>query len=477
MLWTLALVALQVAAPQDKDKEKDKQEKPAEETHTVQKGALVPKLEIDATFEPSDSAEVRLKPEAWQGEMVLLKAAAHGEIVKKGDALLTFDRVPIEKQIAVAENELRVARAGVDKAAAELDAGAKADALALAQAQTQLKSAEDGLKNFDEVNGKQMLQMNELMVKFREDGVKDQEEELKQLEEMYKSEELTNATAEIVVRRSRRALDRTRTFLEMAREDARVIKEYSHPEARQSQVYQVENAKRALESLRIQQAHGRVTREAEHARSKAGLAQQEEAMAKLKRDLEGFTLRATLDGRVFYGPFQQGQWGQVEQMSVMIRPGEKIPSGQVLMTVCGPTGRARVDLPEASYLDVAPGQAVILAPAALPGGKIEGTVRAKGIVTLPRGAGPSFDLRVDLKEPHADLLPGMKGRATITGPELKDVVVVPSTAVTVAGPKATVTVVKNAVHESREVVAGRTDGKMTEIRSGLEPGEKILPGK
>jgi multidrug efflux system membrane fusion protein len=90
-----------------------------------------------------------------------------------------------------------------------------------------------------------------------------------------------------------------------------------------------------------------------------------------------------------------------------------------------------------------------------------------------RGAAPGFELKIEFKEPPADLLPGMKGKATIKGKELKDVVLVPSTAVAAQGGKCTLTVSKDGKSASREVTVGKSDGKMTQIKSGLEAGEKV----
>jgi multidrug resistance efflux pump len=453
--------------------EKAKPADDAEETVAARKGNLTPVFELDAVYEALDSAELKLKLEAYQGELTVLKVVAAGEAVKKGDVVLALDRAPIEKQIAALENDLRVARATVEKSQADLAIGAKADALAFLQAQTALKDAETALKSFEEVEGKHMVQQVELNVKFMEDALHDQTEELAQLEKMYKSEELTNATSEIVVKRARRNLDRIKISLEMGRSEAANVKNVRYPQQRNTFVHAIEVAKNSLESLKAMQALGKVTREVEASKAKAAASQLEEQAAKLKRDLEFFTWRAPLDGRVFYGQFHHGAWTTAEQVAPMMAPGEKTQAGQVLVTVCGLRTRARADLAETDYFDVAPGFEATVSPSAAPDAKAEGTIRAKSAVAAQRGAGPAFELKIDFKEPPADLLPGMKGKATIKGKELKDVVLVPSTAVAALGGKCTLTVSKDGKSASREVTVGKSDGKMTQIKSGLEPGEKV----
>jgi multidrug efflux pump subunit AcrA (membrane-fusion protein) len=67
----------------------------------------------------------------------------------------------------------------------------------------------------------------------------------------------------------------------------------------------------------------------------------------------------------------------------------------------------------------------------------------------------------------------MKGKATIKGKELKDVVLVPSQAVAGQAGKCMLNVNKDGKTAPREVTVGKTDGKLTQIKSGLEPGEKV----
>jgi len=162
----------------------------------------------------------------------------------------------------------------------------------------------------------------------------------------------------------------------------------------------------------------------------------------------------------------------------MLAAGEKLQAGQVLMTVCAPGIRARADLAEADYFDVIPGLEASVVPAASPEAKSEGTIRTKSLVGALKGPAASYEVRIDFHQPPADLLPGMKGKATVRGKELKDVVLVPSTAVAAQNGKCTLTVCsKDGKTSSREVTVGKSDGKMTQIKTGLEAGEKVSASK
>lgn len=449
----------------------------AEELVAAKKGNLTPLYELDATYEAAESAEVKLRLEAYQGDLVVQKVAAAGELVRKGDVILALDRAPLDKQLAALEQDLRVARATHDKHQADLEIGGRGDALALAQAETALKDAVTNLKAFEEVEGRHMLAQVELNVKFMEDNLGDQTEELVQLEKMYKSEELTNATSEIVVRRAKRNIERSKLMIEMSRAELGNVKTVRYPQQRHSLAHAIETAKNGLESLKAAQVLSRVQREVEAQKAKLALAQLEEQSAKLKRDLEHFSVKAAVDGRVYYGQFQNGAWTG-EQVAPQLVAGEKVQAGQALLTVCAPAIRARAELAEADYFDVGPGVEASVVPAAAPDTKAVGVVRAKALVGAVKGAGPSYELRIDFKQPPADLLPGMKGKATIRGAELKDVVLVPSHAVAAQGGKGTLSVcAKDGRIAPREVTVGKSDGKMTQIKAGLEPGEKVSAGK
>jgi multidrug resistance efflux pump len=458
MLHLSALAGLLLAlSPQDKP--------PPVELHTVQKGGLTPLFELEGSYESIETAECKIRMEAYQGELLIVTVAAQGETIRKGDPILTLERAPIEKQVAVAENDLRGVRAALEKAQADLALGTRSDALALAQSRDGLKDAETNLKLFDEVHGKRMLQQADLSVQHSEEHIADQKEELDQLEKMYKSEELTNATSEIVVRRARRALDRAQVYLEMTRERAKVTKTVNHPQQRRTFAHAVEAALGSLDSLLVAQALANVQRETGAVRAKAAVTQQEEQTAKLKRDIGNFTWDAPFDGHLFHGQFQNGTW-----TTLKLRPGEKIQPGQTVLTLAGARTRVRANLPEADYFDVVSGQTATVAPVAAPEAKTEGEVGAKSIVAATTG----FDLRIDLRDSPTDLLPGMKAKVTIKGKAIREILIIPCGAVKVTGAKGTVTVSKDGKTSSRDVTVGKSDGKMTHIKSGLETGEKVV---
>ena len=105
LLSGLVLNSLQGTAFSQEDAKADDSAQSAEKTpatHEVKAGRLKLELKLDGTFESGQSAEVKLKPEAWS-KLEVKEAQAHGASVKKGDTLVTLDLEDLEKAIKAAE--------------------------------------------------------------------------------------------------------------------------------------------------------------------------------------------------------------------------------------------------------------------------------------------------------------------------------------------------------------------------------------
>lgn len=460
------LAAVLAGTVQEEGKPEASNGKPA--TVRVRRGPLIPKLELDVTFDPARAHEADFRLDAFTGTLRIHRILPHGTAVKKGEVVLQIEDAPVARALEAAGLDLDSARSALAKEEADAELGEAADALALEKAEAALRDAETELKIFDEVDGPQMLARADLTVKRSEDGVKDQEEELQQLLNMYKSEELTNATSEIVVRRSKRALERAKVFLDMTRETARVTKETRHPQRRRLLHYAVEGAKGALKSLTVAQAHGKVLREASLAKARMAVAAAERKVRRLTDDVKACAVRAPFNGTVAYGAFRRGAWPTAEEMERRLGPGDPVPAGQPLLTILAPGVAARAQLPEKSYFEVGEGQEAVVTAAARPDVRIRGRVVDKAIAL--RMAGQPWDVTLALDAPPEGLLPGMKGRAELRGRERPEALLVPKKAVSTGAVK----VWDGGKAVSRKVKTGADDGELVEILDGLAEGDEVV---
>ena len=93
--------------------------KPAPTTHTIAKGTLKPKVQLDAVFESIDMTPVKLETKAWT-DLTVIEAVPHGARVKRGETLVKLDTEKIAEQIKEQEQDAPAAVIALETAVAEL---------------------------------------------------------------------------------------------------------------------------------------------------------------------------------------------------------------------------------------------------------------------------------------------------------------------------------------------------------------------
>ena len=96
--------------------------------------------------------------------------------------------------------------------------------------EAEAKLADMKLAQFKEMMRKQRLDQAALEVQQAQDQIEDATDELEQLEKMYQGNELADQTKEIVLRRGRRGLERSRTALALKQAELRDLGEHALPE-------------------------------------------------------------------------------------------------------------------------------------------------------------------------------------------------------------------------------------------------------
>lgn len=428
------------------------------ETVKVKRGDLKLTLKLDGTFEPVELHEISLRPKVYTGKTDIIDVVEPGTRVSKGQILIGLET---ELGRRLKEVRLDVDDAGdAHQSAKDTQTfGNGEDALARIESDRRLKHALAALKYFDEVDGKEMLTRADLSLKSSKDSLADQEEELRQLEKMYKSEELTSDTAEIVVRRARRRLDRSRIYLEFARENTRYTKKVTHPRRRAELEHSVKQAENKNNAMIARQMIETARRDRAVTRAQMKLKKEQERLGRLQGDATALEARAPVAGIVYYGSFRNGAWSGADELARKLKPGESAPTGQVVMTIVAPGAlRVRAKLPEASALEVRPGMKAEIVPTAMSDAKLDGTIEAVQMDVL-HIAVPDLDAR---------LRPGFTCKATLSLGERKNALLIPNSAI---GKDSTVTLPGG---ETRKIVTGKSDGEQTEVLEGLAEGDEIL---
>jgi multidrug resistance efflux pump len=445
---------------------------PAAPTHVVKKGKIALKIDAPGTFLPASPVEIRVRPEAFKGELTIVSAAAHGASVKKGEAILQIDPADLNRELDAARNELTSARANHAKAEAEAALGEKSDALAMKMAEVAAKKAESDLKWWDDLTGPQMLESTDLNLKQMQAFLEDQQDELDQLKKMYKTEDLTGATADIVLKRAVRQYDMSKINLKMQQDAAKKTKEYDHPQSRQPLEFAVDQGKQALEQLKAAQAHGKVTRQTALKSAQLALAAAEKKVADMEKDVPLLAVAAPADGVVLYGALAEGVLQPVDPKT--LRAKEKLAPGATVMVLFTPGAmKLAFDLPESKLAWVKQGMKAKVTPVAWPELSYDGTLAAPSPTGKAAGAEQTFQQTIELAGVDARILPGMKANVKIDAGQGDELPLAPLAAVNAGKVRVKV---KDGKEEEREVVTGRSDGTSVEIREGLKEGDEIFTG-
>jgi HlyD family secretion protein len=439
------------------------------EVATVKRGKLDLTIESTAVFEATDPFEARIHLRRYIGDLLVVHAIAPGQKVAKGDLLLQIDPTQLQNAITTAASELAVAKVNQTAAEAMVDLGRKSDELAMQEAKRSAQKAVDELAWFEKIGADQWKDTVELEAKIAASSKEAQSDELAELRKMYKSEELTNATADIVVKRALRNLEIATTNSKIKDETAAKVLKLEFDDYHERLRRDIPAHAQAVAELELRQRQAAVARDAAVTAAKIATTEAQTKLSQLQDDLQLLTVHSPIDGIAAYGEFANKVWYPLNPRQ--LNPGEKVAAGQILITVYQPgLMRARMQGPEANLLMVHPGIKVKLSPVALPGLNYEGTCGPAVPVAGSVAGAQSFDVLVALPPVDDNLIPGFKAQATARV-TLNNVLLTPSSAITDG---------KVRIHrpdgseQSVEVIAGRSNGKFTQILSGLTEGQQIL---
>ncbi|MBI2513980.1 MAG: efflux RND transporter periplasmic adaptor subunit [Opitutae bacterium] len=178
-------------------------------------------------------------------------------------------------------------------------------------------------------------------------------------------------------------------------------------------------------------------------------------------------LKATLAKKRIVAPFA-GRLGIVQ-----VYPGQFLNKGDALV-VLESIDPIYVDfsLPQQDIARLTLGQTVRLTVDAYPDRTFEGQITA--LSPRVNDATRNVDLRATLRNPGEVLRPGMFARAEVVLPASEHALVIPSAAVVYNPYGETVYVIADGVVQQRFIKTGASRGDLTQVRSGLKPGEQIV---
>ncbi|AEE96860.1 efflux RND transporter periplasmic adaptor subunit [Mahella australiensis] len=336
-----------------------------------------------------------------------------GDAVKKGDLLLELDTSDIQPQIDQAQAAYNVAKINVN------DTKKKKE---------DLDNMEKKLKDQQNSLTSQQKQLN--------DTVKQLQSQLNDLKK-----QLASAPDERVKAQLQSTIDALESQLSKAQDGLSSVNEAL--KAVQTQISSIATSKMQIPSDELLNAQ---------------LKQAEAALNLAKHQLTNTKIYAPIDGIVASVNVDEG-----EMVAQTTLPMNVIDVSKLLMDI---------QVAEADISKIQKGQSVNIKVDAVPDQTYNGTVTMISPTPDPRSQNYPVSIQIDNKGNY--LKAGMFARAELAVDKKTDVIVVPSTAVLDENGIKVVYVADGGKAQKQQVEIGMDDGKMVEIKKGLDVGQNIV---
>ena len=212
---------------------------------------------------------------------------------------------------------------------------------------------------------------------------------------MYRADDLTEETEEIVLKRARHAVENAEFSVEnaRARHDQSLKMEIPRKQETLQQAAQRQDLAWAKGKEAIPLALLQARRDLE--KLKLDRTREEKKLKGFLADRELMTVKAPIDGVVYYGRFMRGKWSGMETLADSLRRGGSVQKSAVVMTIVQPRPLGiRASVPEGDLEKVRPGMKAGVRPAGFPDMRL--TAAVARVDAIPAGA-DSFEARLTVE--------------------------------------------------------------------------------
>lgn len=444
------------------------------EEHTVSEKPFHIETTLNAVFLPAQSTPIFIKPEAW-ADFTITSLVPQGKQVKKGETLIGIDTRHIDKHIAEVEKSRASAALSLAQAKHELAQLKITTPRSLAAYARNEKQAAEDLKWYTDIGHAKEIEETKRSVKSAQLRLDYQKEELKQLLKMYNEDSKTEETEEIILTRTRNAVERAEFALKSAKISADWALKTSIPRKLKSMQRSAEDARIANTSAKDKLPRDLKLKQLAVAKAERDDKKSAEKLTKLKADRAMMNITAPADGVVYYGSMDRGRWSPAGATKVL-KKGGKLPGTMVLMTF----------IPNNAPLELSAFAAEASLPALAKDAKgytITNLNRYQSIpVTITQLAShPETDgsYRISLKPTLAKdhtIVPGMKATVKVHSHQKNKALTVPASYLK-HQPDGSYTVklkLADGKTEDRKVTIGTSNKDTVVITQGLEKGQVIV---
>lgn len=449
---------------------------PSKTAKTVKatKGTISTSAALKGIVEGEKTAEISLRPEAWQGPWTVEQIVEHGSPVKADEVLVKFDPDKLKDAVVNAREERELAVIAVKQAELELPILKQLLPIDLLAAELAKKDAVADLQDFLSIQKEHRRTSAQFSLKGSEFNLQSRKEELSQLEKMYRDKDLTEETEQMILKRHKFQVEAA----EFGLVGAKILTEHQVnveiPRAEQRLHIAANKAELNWQKSREQLPLDLRQKELSLVKLKIDERRTEERLAHLEKDLTLATLKAPFAGLAYYGKSSFGTWSGLQAQSVS--KGHTIQANEPFLTIIS-TGKlfVRVEADEKEAAELRAGQSGRFSPVKFPGRKLE--VRVQSMTSAPRMG--KFSVLVEITDPAREgILPGLTGPVRISLASKESAVLVLSSAVFEDAETETSYVYLPGNSPIKKTVkVGLVSGDKTEILEGLAEGDEILAVK
>lgn len=430
---------------------------------------------LAATALPAAPVVLKLETEGWAA-FEIKSIAAHGSRVNAGDVLVEFDNDTLDRKLEDSRKALDSAVLTFAQSENDLRSLKDNYLLKLDAAKRSARNATDDLAYFSQTSRKAQEERSNESLKRSKQQLENAREELRQLEKMYKADDLTEETEEIILVRQRDAVVSAEFATRMAEMDNKRVLETTLPRQAEEFDSGAKSWNLALAKTEADLPRQIQLKEIEVTNAKTALGRQKDDLAKLEEARKAAApIKAPAAGWFYHGAIEDGRWTTGETVKALIPHGSVAPRRAFATFIPASSPLGLVAFADEATARSLPKDAT--GSATLPGREdLPATATVKHVADTP---GTDGRYRVDLSAnwpAEAPPVPGTTAQVRVISYENPSAVILPATALKASKDGWTVTVkLADGKTAPRPVKRGRLSGDQTEILSGLEAGQVVIP--
>lgn len=439
-------------------------------TCRVEEGPLVISVTEAGTIKPRETIVLKSQVE---GRSTILYLIPEGRQVSKGELLVELDVTELQDQRVEQEIRVRNAEASYIRARENLEVVRNQARADVQKAELDLRFAREDLRNYQEGEYPNQLTKLKGQIAYREEQLQRAVEKARWSEQLYQEKYLS----ETELKADQLAAQQAQLDLDSARNDLRLLEEYTYRRKVDQYTSDVSQAEMALERITKRTAADVVQAEAELAAREAEFNRQKDRLAKLDEQIAKAKIVAPADGIVVYATSTQFSWrGNTEPLA----EGQEVHERQELIHLpTAETFMAAVKIHESSLKKIYPGLPVSVTVDALPGRTFTGKVAKIAPMPDPQSMFMNPDLKLFATEIHIDgggdaLRTGMTCSAEIVVARYEKALYAPVQCVVRVNGVPTVYVKEGSRVTPRPVEIGLDNNRVVHLISGVRAGEELL---